>query len=97
LTIANNTCHQWLPYTLSITTTLLSHSRMIDDYGYSSSLLVDATIGFTQAIFPVKEDDGQVGICVEIIDLQAATEVSLTVSLDGVSSGKAGRNALCVI
>ena len=39
-------------------------------------------------------------ICVEISDLQAATEVSLTVSLDGASSGKAGRkscDALCVI
>ena len=36
-------------------------------------------------------------ICVEISDLQAATEFSLTVSLDGASSGKAGRNALCVI
>jgi len=62
-------------------------------YGYSSSLLVDATIGFTQAIFPIREDDGQVDICVEISDLQAATEVNLTVSLDGASSGKAGRNA----
>ena len=38
-------------------------------------------------------------ICVEISDLQAATEVSLTVSLDGASSGKAGRkicDGLCV-
>ena len=36
------------------------------------------------------EDDGQVLLCVEISDLLAATEVSLTVSLEGVSSGKAG-------
>ena len=57
---------------------------------YFSSLLAVATIGFTQAIFPVREDDGQVNVCVEISDLQAATEVSLTVSLDGASSGKAG-------
>ena len=84
-------------YTLSITITLLSHSHKIYDYGFSSSLLVDATIGFTQAIFPVREDDGQVDICVEISDLQAATEFSLTVSLDGASSGKAGRNSLYVI
>jgi len=57
----------------------------------TSSLISDATIGFTQSTFPIREDDGQVTICVEISDLQAATEVSLTVSLDGVSSGKAGR------
>jgi len=77
--------------------TLVSHSHKIDDHGYSSLLLAAATIGFTQAIFPVREDGGQVDICVEISDLQAATEVNLTVSLDGASSGKAGRNALCVI
>jgi len=77
-----------------------SHSNKRDDYGYSPSLLVDATIGFTQASFPVREDDRQVDVCVEISDLQAATEVSLTVSLDGASSGKAGRkicNGLCVV
>ena len=48
---------------------------------------------------PIREDDGQVNICVEINGLQAATEVSLTVTLDGVSSGKAGRkdcDGLCV-
>jgi len=41
-----------------------------------------------------------VNICVEISDLQAATEVTLTVSLDSVSSGKAGRkvcDGLCVV
>lgn len=37
------------------------------------------------------EDDGQVLLCVEISDLLAATEVSLTVSLEAVSLGKAGR------
>ena len=36
------------------------------------------------------EDDGQVLLCVEISGLLAATEVSLTVSLEGVSSNKAG-------
>jgi len=36
------------------------------------------------------EDDGQVLLCVEISDLLAATEVSLTVSLEAVSLGKAG-------
>ena len=36
------------------------------------------------------EDDGQVLLCVEITDLLAATGVSLTVSLEGVSSDKAG-------
>ena len=36
------------------------------------------------------EDDGQVLLCVEISGLLAATEVSVTVSLKGVSSGKAG-------
>ena len=86
-----------MPYTSSITITLLSYSHKINDYGYSTSLLAAATIGFTQAIFPVREDDGQVDLCVEISDLQGATEVSLTVSLDGASSGKAGRNALFVV
>ena len=83
-----------------MTITLFSHSRKIDDCSYCSSLLAAATIGFTQTIFPVREDDGQVNICVEISDLQAATEVSLTVSLDGASSGKAGRkicDGLCVV
>jgi len=46
----------------------------MDDYDDSTPLLAAATIGFTQAIFPVREDDGQVDICVEISDLQAATE-----------------------
>ena len=36
------------------------------------------------------EDDGQVLLCVEISNLLAATEVSLTVSLEAVSSFKAG-------
>lgn len=36
------------------------------------------------------EDDGQVLLCVEISDLLAATEVSLTVSLEGESFDKAG-------
>jgi len=60
------------------------------DSDYSSSFVSAATIGFTQAIFPVREDDGQVNICVEISDLQNFTEVGLTVFLDGASSGKAG-------
>ena len=61
-------------------------------YYYSSSLLAAATIGFNQTTFSVREDGGQVDVCVEISGLLAATEVSLTVSLEGVSSGKAGRN-----
>jgi len=65
------------------------------DCDYSSSPLSAATIGFTQAIFPVREDDGQVNICVEISDLQNFTEVDLTVFLDGASSGKAG-GMLCM-
>ena len=36
------------------------------------------------------EDDGQVLLCVEISNLLAATEVSLTVSLEGEDSDKAG-------
>ena len=36
------------------------------------------------------EDDEQVLLCVEISDLLAATEVSLTVSLEGESFDKAG-------
>ena len=76
--------------------TLLSHFHRMADYDRSSSLLSDATIGFTQSTFPVREDDGQVTICVEISGLQAATEVSLTVSLDGVSSGKAGRKDIMI-
>ena len=48
------------------------------------------------------EDDGQVLLCVEISDLLAATEVSLTLSLEGVNSNKAGMmeevfSVLCVM
>ena len=64
------------------------------DCDYSSSFVSAAIIGFTQAIFPVREDDGQVAICVEISDLLEATEVNLTVTLDAVSSDKAGREGL---
>ena len=41
------------------------------------------------------EDDGQVLLCVEISDLLAATEISLTVSLEGVDSDKAGMKQCC--
>ena len=48
------------------------------------------------------EDDGQVLLCVEITNLLAATEVSLTVSLEAISSDKAGMkkevfSVLCVM
>jgi len=46
------------------------------------------------------EEDGQVLLCVEITNLLAATEVGLTVSLEGVSSDKAGmidKNAIMLM
>ena len=48
------------------------------------------------------EDDGQVLLCVEISNLLAATEVSLTVFLEAISSDKAGMkkevlSVLCVM
>ena len=36
------------------------------------------------------EDNGQVLLCIEITNLLAATEVSLTVFMEGVSSDEAG-------
>ena len=43
------------------------------------------------------EDDGQVLLCVEISNLLAATEVSLTVSVEGEDSDKAGMKQCCFV